>query len=128
MENNIKIIRLLNGQDIIGKLYTDKENLLYIIDEPMGFSTKEFRGCMNLQMWHYLPVQLIKKNEVVLHSRNVLTIIEPDDEFVEYYSNTVEKINNLLKAREITENLSEEESNEIMQALDEIQSENRVIH
>jgi hypothetical protein len=56
----------------------------------------------------------------------VLTIFEPNDEFAEYYVNTVEKIKSLMKAKEITDELSDDEIEDIMDALED--SEGQVLH
>jgi hypothetical protein len=70
-------------------------------------------------MSHWLPVQLIKKNEIKINSRDVLTMFEPNDEFAEYYTNTVEKIKNLLKAKNVADSMTDEEIEDIMDALED---------
>jgi hypothetical protein len=71
-----------------------------------------------LVMSHWLPVQLIKKNEIKINSRDVLTVIEPNDEFAEYYTNTVEKIKMLLKAKNDADEMTDEEIEDIMDAME----------
>jgi hypothetical protein len=125
MNDIIKIVRLKNGEDIIGSLTSLPIDDIQIT-EPMSVSIIP-RGQENgLVMSHWLPVQLIKKNEITIKSCDVLTIFEPNEEFAEYYLNTVEKIKSLMKAKEITDELSDDEIEDIMDALED--SEGQVLH
>jgi hypothetical protein len=125
MNDIIKIVRLKNGEDIIGSLTSLPIDDIQIT-EPMTVSVIN-RGQENgLVMSHWLPVQLIKKNEITIKSCDVLTIFEPNEEFAEYYVHTVEKIKSLMKAKEITDELSDDEIEDIMDALDD--SEGQVLH
>jgi len=119
MENNIKIVRLKNGEDIIGNLCS-KENGNMDITEPMSVQiVEQGERRPGLVMSHWLPVQLIKKNEITINSRDVLTMFDPNEEFCEYYSNTVEKLHAVLKVREYTDSLTDEELEDIMDSLEE---------
>ena len=113
----IQILRLKNGEDIIGNVVTFSDD--YEIQEPMSVSI-EYRGNQSgLVMNHWLPVQLIKRNEITIKNIDVLCVLEPADEFTEYYMNTVEKIHDLLEARNLVDSLDDDEVNNIMDALDE---------
>jgi MinD-like ATPase involved in chromosome partitioning or flagellar assembly len=122
--NTIKIVRLKNGEDIIGVL--NDINGEYEITEPMSVSLVQRGQQSGLVMSHWLPVQLIKKNEIKINSRDVLTVFEPNDEFAEYYTNTVEKINELLKAKRLADEMTDEEIEDIMDALDD--GEHQTLH
>jgi SAM-dependent MidA family methyltransferase len=116
--NTIKIVRLKNGEDIIGNL-SDNTDGDYEISEPMSVSLVQKGHESGLVMSHWLPVQLIKKNEIKINSRDVLTMFEPNEEFAEYYTNTVEKIKNLLKAKNVADSMTDEEIEDIMDALED---------
>jgi hypothetical protein len=123
----IKIVRLQNGEDIIGNLTTEDIGK-YIVEEPMTVGI-EYRGKeAGLMMHHWLPVQLIKKNEITLENKDVLCILEPNDEFCEYYLNTVEKIKALLTAKNALDNMSDEETDDIMDAFEELLNDGRTLH
>ena len=125
----IKIVRLQNGEDIIGNLTTQDIGLgLYQIEEPMSVGIDYHGKQAGLSMQHWLPVQLIKKNEIVIDKKDVLCILEPNDEFCEYYVNTVEKIRDLLSAKEIVDNMDDEEVEEIMDALEEMKQYGNTLH
>ena len=123
--NTIKIVRLKNGEDIIGNL-TDSIDGDYEISEPMSVSLVQKGHESGLVMSHWLPVQLIKKNEIKINSRDVLTMFEPNDEFAEYYTNTVEKIKQLLKAKNVADSMTDEEIEDIMDALND--GEGQTLH
>jgi len=115
--NTIKIVRLKNGEDIIGNLNLINDE--YEIMEPMSVNVVMKGQESGLVMSHWLPVQLIKKNEIKINSRDVLTVIEPNDEFAEYYTNTVEKIKQLLKAKNTADEMTDEEIEDIMDAMED---------
>ena len=123
----IKIVRLQNGEDIIGNL-TNEDIGKFTVEEPMAVNI-EYRGREAwLMMHHWLPVQLIKKNEILLENKDVLCILEPNDEFCEYYLNTVEKIKELLSAKNTLDGLDEEETDNIMDAFEELLNDGKTLH
>jgi hypothetical protein len=121
----IKIVRLKSGEDIIGDLIKLPVDDIQIT-EPMSVYISTRGQESGLVMSHWLPVQLIKKNEITLKSCDVLTMFEPNQEFEEYYLNTVEKIKSLMKAKELSDEMTDEEIEDIMDALED--SEGQVIH
>jgi hypothetical protein len=127
MENNIKIVRLTTGEDIICNIENNSGNSSFKMIEPMSVGIHESRNQMGLVMRHWLPVQLIKKNEVTIVAKDILTVFEPNEDLKEYYLNTVEKIANLLKAKNVADELTEDEANHIMEAISELQ-EGRILH
>lgn len=124
--DNIKIVRLKNGEDIVGQIINVDDS--YDVIEPMTVDVA-YRGKeAGLVMRHWLPIQLVKHNEINIKQSDVLCVLEPSDDFVEYYMNTVEKIHDLLKARNLVDELDDEEMNDIMDALDELQQDGNTLH
>jgi hypothetical protein len=125
--DNIKIIKLQNGEDIVGTV-TANGVQYYDIEEPMLFEI-DYRGNHSgLVMRHWLPVQLLKKNYIQLKTQDVLCILEPDEEFSEYYLHTVEKIKRLLKVKSSVGEMSDEEIQEIVDELTTLNQGNDTIH
>ena len=123
---NIKIVRLKNGEDIVGQLINVDDS--YDVIEPMTVDV-EYRGKEpGLVMRHWLPIQLVKHNEINIKQSDVLCVLEPSDDFAEYYVNTVEKIHNLLKARNLVDELDDDEVNDIMDALEELEQAGNTLH
>lgn len=125
----IKIVRLQNGEDIIGNMIKQEPGYNgYIIEEPMSVSIDYRSKESGLVMNHWLPVQLIKKNQIEIEQKDILCLLEPNDEFCEYYMNTVEKIKDLLKAKNLVDSLDDDEVNDIMDAFDELNLDGTTLH
>jgi hypothetical protein len=42
-----------------------------------------------MMMMPWLPIELIKENSAIIYEADILTVIDPKDDLVEYYSNAV---------------------------------------
>ena len=125
--DNIKIVKLRNGEDLVGTLTsTDIGN--YRLEEPMSFEIDFRHNSSGLIMRHWLPVQLVKKNEIELSQNDILAILEPADDFCEYYWNTVEKIKDLLKAKNLVDEMSDEEIDMIMNEFEDMNNDGYTLH
>ena len=121
----IQILRLKNGEDIIGEVFNDISNE-YEIHEPMSVSVEYNGRESGLVMAHWLPVQLIDRNQTVIKKEDVLTTFMPNKEFVEYYESTIERMNRLLKVKKEVDAMSDEEISEIME--DMIDGKDKTYH
>ena len=126
---NIKIIRLKNGEDIVGQVMNTNGVIdSYDVIEPMTVDI-DYRGKeAGLVMNHWLPVQLIKNNEAVILKNDILCFVEPNEALCEYYLNTVEKIHELLAAKNLVDELSDEELNDVMDAFEELRDDGFTLH
>jgi hypothetical protein len=123
----IKIIRLQNGEDIIGNVNTIDLST-YEIEEPMTVAI-DYRGKeAGLLMQHWLPVQLVKENRIVIGDKDIIGMFEPNDTFCEYYYDTVSKIKELLSAKTMLDGIEDEELDEIMEALEEFKQDGNTLH
>jgi hypothetical protein len=125
--NNIKIVRLHNGDDIIGDI-THQSNGSFDIYDPMVVEIDYRNKFAGLVMSHWLPFQIIKKNQVNLKTEDILFILEPSDDLTEYYISSVERIKEIMDAKESIEDLDEENYSEIMDAFEEMQNEENILH
>ena len=88
--NNIKIVRLQSGEDIIADTIMDEENDTVLLDNPMHVIFKRVpTGQTVMMMAPWLPLEIIKENNAVIYASDILTIIDPKEEVVEYYGNVV---------------------------------------
>ena len=71
MEDQIKILRLVTGEDIICKYLKLEKQLYYVID-PMTLVIRYKSGESTILMQHWLPVEVLEKNEVTLQDRDIL--------------------------------------------------------
>ena len=123
----IKIVRLNNGEDIVGNIIANEIGT-YTVEEPMSVNI-DYRGKeAGLVMNHWLPVQLVKKNETEIADKDILCMFEPAEEFCEYYTNTVERIRELLKAKSIVDKLDDEEVDIMIEAFEELDNNGYTLH
>ena len=122
MEDEIKILRLVTGEDIICNYYKVSVDS-YLVADPMMLIVK-FKGKdSTVIMEHWLPVEVIKSNEVLINPRDVITMYDPNDSLAEYYTNLVDKLHRTIERRKQIENLDINEMVDIMEAIEESQGE-----
>ena len=96
--NNIKIVRLQSGEDIMADVMENDENELIVLDNPMHIIFKRMpTGQTVMMMMPWLPIEIIKENNATIYGTDILTVIEPKDDLIEYYGRAV------LEAQEIME-------------------------
>jgi len=116
MENEVKIVRFKDGMDVI--CFFDNLNAEVVdIIEPMMFEIRN----MNLVMQQWLPIAMIKENRASVKWEDILCVMEPSDDFKEYFHTTVEKVNESIQKKK---NASTEEEKEymmeVLSAMDEM--------
>ena len=116
MENEVKIVRFKDGMDVI--CFFDNLNAEVVdIIEPMMFEVRN----MNLVRQQWLPIAMIKENRASVKWEDILCIMEPSDDFKEYFHTTVEKVNESIQKKK---NASTDEEKEymmdVMNAMDEM--------
>ena len=88
--NNIKIVRLQSGEDIMADIIEDDENDTIFLDNPMHIIFKRMpTGQTVMMMMPWLPIEIIKENSAIVYSSDILTIIEPKEDLVDYYGTVV---------------------------------------
>ena len=88
--NNIKIVRLQSGEDIVATMIEDEEHEMVLLGDPMHMVFKRVStGQTVMLMMPWLPVELITNNSAVIYTSDILTIIDPRDELVKYYGDAV---------------------------------------
>lgn len=87
--DNIKIVRLHNGEDIMAK-YTEGDDETVLLDNPMQVIFKRIpTGQTVMMMMPWLPIEVIKENIATIFTSDILTTIEPKDDLIEYYGSAV---------------------------------------
>jgi hypothetical protein len=123
----IKIVRLNNGEDIVGNII-NKETGGYTVQEPMSVNI-DYRGKESgLVMNHWLPVQIVKKNETDIEEKDILCMFEPAEDFCEYYVNTVERIKDLLKAKNLIDEMPDDEVDIMIEAFEDLHKDGNTLH
>jgi len=104
--NDIRILRLQSGEDIIAGYHVDQDTNLIIVDKPMHVIFKRLpTGRTIMMMLPWLPIELIKQNNAILDYDDVLTVLEPREELVTYYTRASHNANSLLGDIDIGESL-----------------------
>ena len=109
--NNIKIVRLQSGEDIVADLLEDDENDVVLLGNPMHMIFKRIpSGQTVMLMMPWLPVEIIKDNAATIYTSDILTIIEPKDELIRYYGNAVTETQlRMEQSTSLTDELDDEE-------------------
>jgi len=127
LEYKTQIIKLKNGEDLIANVSLNDSH--YTLEEPMEFMLDDNRGReVGLVMRHWLPVQLLKRNSIEIKAQDVLSIMEPADDFCEYYVNTVSKIKELLKAKNLIDDMDDDEMQQMINDFEELQHHGNTLH
>ena len=89
-ESQIKIVRLQSGEDIIADCTAIEDSDTVLLNRPMHILFKRVStGKSVMMMMPWLPIELIKENSAIIYEADILTVIDPKDDLVEYYSNAV---------------------------------------
>jgi hypothetical protein len=68
----------------------DEENDTIFLDNPMHIIFKRIpTGQTVMMMMPWLPIEIIKENSAIVYSSDILTIIEPKEDLVDYYGTVV---------------------------------------
>ena len=113
--DEVKIVRFKDGMDVIC-FYETLNNEFVNIKEPMMFEVRN----MNLVMQQWLPIAMIKDNHTTVKQEDILCVMEPSDDFKEYFQTTVEKVNDSIKKKSSTTDEEKEYMMEILSAMDEM--------
>ena len=113
--NNIKIIRLHGGEDIIADYIESDDNETVFLNNPMQVIFKRIpaTGQTVMMMMPWLPIEIIKDNHAILYTSDILTIVDPKDDAVKHYGEVVleaqERMENTMVAEDEDEDEDEEE-------------------
>jgi hypothetical protein len=124
----IKIVRLKNGEDIIGNVIeTDYE--CYIKDAlriELYDDVRKQTQVLTLANW--APSSIIKVNECKIYENDILTKFEPTESFVQHYQATIVAMQQMVIAKEKTDSMSDEEIVELITAMEEREESGEYLH
>ena len=90
MNNNIKIVRLQSGEDIIADYIEKEDGETALLDNPMHLIFKRIpSGQTVMMMMPWLPIEIIKDNHALIYTTDILTIIDPKQDLIDYYGDVV---------------------------------------
>ena len=130
--DNIKIIRLQSGEDVIADYQQIDGDESVLLSNPMSLIFKRMptgRAVMLMSPW--LPLELVEKNEAWLYQSDILTVVQPKQQIIDYYSNSVKEVEEDMIAsamdeenylRDISDEMDDEMSiEEEQQAMEELE-------
>ena len=109
--DNIKIIRMQSGEDIIASMKEDKEEGIVTLNNPMTVLFKrQITGKSVMMMVPWLPIEIIQNNIAAVYSTDVLTVFEPKESLINYYNKAVIDLNECIieESDHIEQSLNEE--------------------
>ena len=126
MDDETKILRLITGEDIICGFHKISKDSYAVID-PMVLIVKYKGQDSSVIMEHWLPIEVIKSNEVLINPRDVITVFEPNEGLAEYYLNLVYKLHKSFEKKAKLDEIQDlDEMIDIMDALEE--SQYQILH
>ena len=143
--DNIKIIRLQSGEDVIADYTQVEGDSSVLLTNPMCLIFKRMptgRAVMLMSPW--LPLELVEKNEAWLFEADILSIFQPKSQIIDYYTNTVKEVEEDMIASEAEggdylrdisdefdgEEMTDEEEIQAMEELNELRQDvkKRLLH
>jgi hypothetical protein len=122
---NIKIIRMKAGYDLIGFVSEDLTHQVHI-KKPMKIGIqvdpRDQQQFFVIQNW--LPHQYFSRDEVDIWQDDIMFIIEATESFKDYYVEMLHKLDKLITAVSIMDSIKD--NDEILDAIDE--SYNQTLH
>lgn len=101
LETEIKIIRLVTGEDLIA-LVTVKEDYL-VLEDALHISTKLIEGTTVILFYPWLSMDIVEDNVSKIYNDKIITMVDPKMRIIEKYFSVVEELDNyqILKEEEL---------------------------
>ena len=91
--DNVKILRLQSGEDIITQYTENEKESTLLLSYPMIVIFKRMsEGKCVMFMSPWLPVELVEHNFTSIYMQDVLTVFEPKQSLLKYYEKAVSKL------------------------------------
>lgn len=107
--DNVKIVRLQSGEDVIAQCNEIEGTGEFSLTEPMTILFKRLpSGKAFMMMSPWLPLELIEENHSLIFASDILTMVTPKKVIVDYYTRVVGEVTleSVLNAKDIEESLS----------------------
>lgn len=138
--NNIRIVRLTSGEDVIAFFEEDGDE--YLLGSPMSVFFKRMpTGKAIMMMSPWLPSEIVEEDIVSIDRSQILTIMHPKKHMSDYYTQVVFEMDNELSdspdeslrdASQSLEEIEDEEDEELQKILEsfgtDTEGSKRTIH
>jgi hypothetical protein len=130
--DNIKIVRLQNGEDIIANYQEDDGEGTVLLTNPMSLMFKRLpTGKAVMMMCPWLPLELIDNVSAKLFVQDILSVFQPREKIIGHYNNTVIEVEkDMLMNDTEMENYDDEEGDyeEEQEEQEELQDLRKYLH
>jgi len=129
---NVKIVRLVTGEDVLADFIEDSSDGTALLSNPMRLVFKRLptgQNAMHMSPW--LPIELIQENIAQIHCADILTVVNPKEELVDHYNTIVDSEQNRLilqdeQIKYALNRLREEELEEIEEVMEQVKNNNPI--
>lgn len=102
-----------SGEDIVASYTHDIETNQATLKGPMRLVFRRLEtGKTMMLMMPWLPVEVMMENVATVSQKDILTIVQPKAEFIEYYDNTITEIELYSESANMEDLLEDEEYEE----------------
>lgn len=126
--NKLKIVRLKNGEDIMGFVTYTQHDKIYDVSHPMLLDIDYSNRQSQLLMSYWLPVQLIVENVALISEDSILCFMEPNEDLCEYYRTTTQRLKDILDTQQIVDQMNDDEIEQVMQEFENFKNSGSVLH
>lgn len=86
------------GEDIVASMYEEENSDMIQLDDPMRLVFRRMpTGQTMMMMMPWLPIELIKVNSANVYATDIITVVEPKEEMIQYYGRLVARLSEDLK-------------------------------
>lgn len=135
INQNIKIIRLQTGEDIVAHSDELDDDCISLVNPMRLIFRRMPNGQAVMMMIPWLPVELIKEDSAIIYLEDIITVLDPKESMIEYYQNLISKnMSEDSDSDDFFDGLLSEEEQELQQELNEELTErfddvkNRTLH
>ena len=129
--DNIKIVRLQNGEDIIANYQEDDGEGTVLLTNPMSLMFKRLpTGKAVMMMCPWLPLELIDNVSAKLFVQDILSVFQPREKIIGHYNNTVIEVEKdmLMNDTEMENYDEESDYEEDQEEQEELQELRKYLH
>lgn len=138
MLEQIKIVRLQSGEDIIaGYIENTETEMVQLINPMTVFFKKLSSGTSLLMVSPWLPVEIVENDSAMIYTSDILTVVDPKQNVIDYYQKTLIELENYKNETEEStldwgddeeDELEEYSEEDIKEALEEIKNNKKLLH
>jgi len=91
--DNIKIIRLQSGEDVMANVVESEGQEYFVLQNPMTVMFKRLiNGRAVMLMLPWLPVEIINDNSATIYSNDILSFLDPKNSLIDYYTRAIDDL------------------------------------